>query len=341
MKKIFLLAAASLLLAACDKNEDNPESSYQAAKITAKIDDSTPSRAIDASWDADDVIGIHSIVGRDGENQVIGPYFNVKYTTENGDGNFTGHPLYFYKPMTLYAYYPFAEVGEADGPDNNGIIKANTLPGNQKEKEQRRIDFLWDSETGFTAKEPNVDFTFTHRMSQVTFTFRDTPSDDPKQRVLVENIRAYEIIGLGFEGTFDTYSGVCAINDPQANDSIVINTDKKGKRFYDDLKIADNEALDPIILFPQKPGNDKVKLRLYLDDLNNKDQIQTYTCTLTFGDGELKPGYSYRYTIRVTKVGLVVGEMSIEPWNVERDVKLTSTIDGAFDESEWPDEITD
>ena len=56
MKKIFLIAAASLTLVACDKNEDNPESSYQAAKITAKISDIATTRAVDASWDAGDVI---------------------------------------------------------------------------------------------------------------------------------------------------------------------------------------------------------------------------------------------------------------------------------------------
>ncbi|MDE5808493.1 MAG: fimbrillin family protein, partial [Muribaculaceae bacterium] len=98
MKKIYILALSALSLTACDNNDDNPESSYQAAKITAKIDNNTPTRASEASWDAGDVIGIHSIVGRDGENKVIGPYFNVEYKTEKGDGIFTGDSLYFYKP---------------------------------------------------------------------------------------------------------------------------------------------------------------------------------------------------------------------------------------------------
>ncbi len=333
MKKIFLLAAVSFLLAACDNNDDNPESSYQAAKITAKIDNNTPTRAREASWDPGDVIGIHSIVGRDGENKVIGPYFNEEYKTEKGDGTFTGDPLYFYKPMTLYAYHPFGKVGEADGPDADGIIKANTRPDNQKVKEQRRIDFLWASENGFTAKDPNVNFTFKHRMSQLTFKFLNTAVGDAKQQVLVENITAYEIIGLGFEGTFNTYTGECSINESAANDSIKIDKFKDGTTpFYKHIK--HDEFVDPIIMFPQKPGNDKVLLRLYLNELNNEEQLQTYTCTLTFGDGELKPGCHYKYTIRVSKVGLIVGEMSIEPWNVERDVKLTSTIDGAFEEFE-------
>ncbi len=333
MKKIFLLAAVSLTLAACDNNDDNPETSYQAAKITARIDNNNPTRASEASWDAGDVIGIHSIVGKDGESKVIGPYFNVEYKTEKGDGTFTGDPLYFYKPMTLYAYYPFGKVGEADGPDADGIITANTRPDNQKENEQRLIDFLWASENGFTAKDPNVNFTFTHRMSQLTFKFLNTAVGDAKQQVLVENITAYEIVGLGFDGTFNTYTGECAINDPAVNDSIKIEKFKDGTTpFYKHIK--HEEFLDPIIMFPQKPGNDKVILRLYLNELNNEEQLQTYTCTLTFGDGELKPGCNYKYTIRVSKVGLIVGEMSIEPWKVERDVKLTSTIDGAFEEFE-------
>ena len=335
MKKIFLLAAVSLTLVACDNNEEDPQSSYQAARITAKIDDRVPSRAIDTSWAPGDSIGIHSIVGLEGENQVIGPYFNVKYTTQNGDGKFTGDSLYFYKPMTLYAYYPFAKAGETGGLDNNGVIKADTRTANQMVKEQRYIDFLWDSENGFTAKNPNVNFTFTHQMSQLTFKFLNTAVGDSKQEVLVENITAYEIVGLGFDGTFNTYTGVCAINDPAVNDSIKIETFKDGTTpFY--KHIQHDEFLDPIIMFPQKPGNDKVILRLYLNELDNEEQIQTYTCTLTFGDGELKPGCNYKYTIRVSKVGLIVGEMSIEPWKVERDVKLTSTIDGAF--KEWEED---
>ncbi|MDE5773623.1 MAG: fimbrillin family protein [Muribaculaceae bacterium] len=339
MKKIYLLATAvAITLAACDKNEDNPQSAYQAAKITAKIADINATRAINTSWEAGDAIGIHSIVGRDGENRVIGPYFNVEYTTVKGDGIFTGDSLYFYKPMTLYAYYPFAKTGDANGIDDNGIIKANTRTDNQRVKEQRLIDFLWASENGFTARNPKVDFTFTHQMSQLTFKFLNTSVGDPLHEVLVENITAYELIGLGFDGSFNTYTGVCAINDPAVNDSIKIEKFKDGSTpFYKNIK--HDEFLDPIIMFPQKPGNDKVLLRLYLDELkgeNHEHQLQTYTCTLTFGDGELKPGCNYKYTIRVSKVGLIVGEMSIEPWKVERDVKLTSTIDGGF--VEWEDD---
>ncbi|MDE6371090.1 MAG: fimbrillin family protein, partial [Duncaniella sp.] len=224
-------------------------------------------------------------------------------------------------------YYPFTGV-EGTAPGTDGKITANTRPANQQAGKQPLIDFLWDSKTGvgkkdFSASNPNVNFVFSHQMCKLTFTFLDTPSTDLKYNVEVKDITAYELLGLGFDGTFDTATGVCSINDPEANDSIK----------FEGLKgtVQHNVELPSIIMFPQKPGNDKVKLRLYLDELNNESQLQTYTCSLTFGDGELKPGYSYKYTIKVTKVGLIVGQMSIEDWNLDRDVRLTATIDGAFD----------
>lgn len=165
----------TLALTACDNNEDNPGTSSTAAKIFATIGESTLSRAVDDSWNPNDRIGISSTVG-----DTPGPYINVKYTTENGDGIFTGKDLFFYTPMTLTAYYPF--TGEEDKvPGVGGIIKVNTLPENQTKENQPEIDFLWDSKTGvdkkdFSVTKPEVKFTFAHKMSKVSFTFL---SSDP------------------------------------------------------------------------------------------------------------------------------------------------------------------
>ncbi|MDE6371298.1 MAG: fimbrillin family protein, partial [Duncaniella sp.] len=93
MKKIFLLAVATLaLMASCDNN-DNPAASMDAAVITATIGECTPSRAVDTQWSRGDVIGISSIVGTE-EPIVVGPFINLKYTTQEADGKFTGTPLY-------------------------------------------------------------------------------------------------------------------------------------------------------------------------------------------------------------------------------------------------------
>lgn len=54
MKKIFIIAAAAIALAACDKNEDNPATSPVAAKIYATIGESVTSRVVDQKWNAGD-----------------------------------------------------------------------------------------------------------------------------------------------------------------------------------------------------------------------------------------------------------------------------------------------
>lgn len=319
MKKIYILAVAALALVACDSNDDNP---VTPAKITATIGESTDSRASDTSWTAGDQIGISSSVGAVG-----GPYVNVKYTTVSGDGKFIGTPLFFYKPMTLTAYYPFAgDENKVSGTD--GIIKASTTANYQTEAKQPDIDFLWDSQTGFTAKESNVNFKFSHKMSKLTFTFEDGPEvEDESGKIIatavdVSKMVRYELEGLVLDGTFNTATGVCVADNKnnEENDTLKINVSG----------VTSGTSYSPLILFPQKPGNSNVKLHIYTDELNSLNELQHYVCTLTFGDGELKPGNNYKYTIKVTKIGLIVGQMTIEKWNTEREVNVTATIAGGF-----------
>lgn len=316
MKKTVLLAVATLSLVACDNNDDNPTSPV-AVQISATIGESTLTRAGETSWTAGDQIGISSIVGT-----VVGPYINLEYTTKDGDGKFTGTPIYFYKPMTLTAYYPFTgEEGKA--PDTDGIITASTTADKQTPANQPNIDFLWDSQTGFTTSEPNVDFTFAHKMSKVTFTFQSS------EAVVVNNITiagpvnvsdmvSYAIKGLVLDGTFNTKTGVCTVKT-DASDSLAI-----------DVKdVKDNEAVQPIIVFPQTLKDGGIaKLHIYTDELNTPEHLQHYICTLTFSDGEIKPGCHYKYTIKVTKLGLIVGKMTIEPWEEAPDRFIIATIDG-------------
>lgn len=325
MKKIILIAAAAIALTACDKNDDNPVSSSLQVKISASIGESVASRASDTSWSIGDTIGISSTVG-----PLVAPYTNLKYTTRTGNGEFSGQPIYFYKPMVLTAYYPF--VGPEDSfPGNDGIIAAATTYDMQSKDKQPKIDFLWDSQSGITAAEHSVKFSFYHKMSKLTFAFIGSEAVEKEgvyiPEVKVSDIVAYEIEGLVLDGTFDTKTGTCAIkNDTEATNLKI--TQGKGS-------VIDGTALDPLIVFPQKPGNSNVKLHVYTDELNNESVLQHYICTLTFGDGELKPGNNYKYTVQITKVGLVLKKMTIEDWNLGRDVNLTATIDG-----EWkPDEI--
>lgn len=286
-------------MAACDNN-DNTDVTPVAARITATIGECTPSRAVDQSWSKGDQIGISSTVGTE-----AGPYINVQYTTNEGNGIFTGAPLFFYKPMTLTAYYPFAESLGADG-----IIEANTRPENQDQKQQPNIDFLWDSQTGFTATEPNVNFVFTHKMSKITFTFQSS------EAVVIDGITIagpvdvsdminYTIKDLGVEGTFNTATGVCAI-DESKHDGLEIT-------FAKETPGMKERSLPSIIVFPQSLKDGSVQLNITTDELNRPDALQHYNCNLSFSNGELKPGYHYKYTIKVTKIGLIVGKMTVTP----------------------------
>lgn len=320
MKKIILLTAVALALASCDNNDDNDNivPSQEQVRISATIGE--PSRAKDTSWSPGDSIGISSTVGTG-----VGPYTNVKYTTSGGEV-FEGIPLYFYNEMTLIAYYPF--TGSKDIAP--GFIPARTDAEAQTMENQPKIDFLWDSRTNkdkkdFSAVNNTVNFKFAHKMSKLTFAFIGSEAVYENEvliasEVKVSDIIKYEVEGLVMDGTFDTATGICATDTDAASENLIINVEKGS--------VEENQYLSPLIVFPQKPGNNSVKLHVYTDEIENSGVLQHYTCTLTFGDGELKPGNSYMYTVQVSKVGLKLGDMKIDDWNKEREVNLTATIDG-------------
>lgn len=314
MKKIFIIAAAALALAACDKNDDTQVSAPEAATVTATIGESTVTRVSESQWEAGDKIGISSTVGAVG-----GPYVNVGYTTDNGNGNFKGTPLFFYKPMTLTAYYPFAGT-EGTVPGTDGIITATTDA--RAQKNLAAIDFLWDQQSGFTADNRDVNFTFSHKMSKVTFTFikSDPVYKDNVQiseGVDVGNMVAYQIEKLILDGTFDTATGICAAGNTKGDLKIEFN---KGTA-------VSEKPMPSLIVFPQTLPEGSLTLRVFTDEIAGIDQHK-YKCSISFSNGEIKPGCHYNYSIQVTKYGLIVGNMSIEEWAKGTDRFQTATIDG-------------
>ncbi|MDE6647185.1 MAG: fimbrillin family protein, partial [Prevotella sp.] len=118
MKKIFLLAAAVMALAACN-NADNDVDGPVAAKVTATIGQSALTRASETLWANGDKIGITM-----GDR-----YTNVPYTTA-GNGVFTGAAMYFKnktEPVNFTAYYPYVGT-EGSVP---GLVEASTIADNQ------------------------------------------------------------------------------------------------------------------------------------------------------------------------------------------------------------------
>lgn len=287
MKKIFLLAAVTLALTAC--NNDNYDVSPVAAKISATIGESVTSRVSGSSWVEGDMIGITTTY-----NSQVGPFINMKYTTKGGDGAFEGNAIYIYNPMSLTAYYPFTD-SENKLPGSNGVISAVTDAANQTSTTQPLIDFLYAAKSDITSDEPRVVLDFSHKMSKLTFIFKDGTGAD------VSNITSYTIDGLVLSGTFDTATGVCAIKSDEAAAPLVMSVDG----------VQSGTEIDPVIIFPQSVPEMTVKLTI--TDADN----QIYSCFLNFTNNEIAAGKNYQYTITVNKTGLTVNESTIINWDKE------------------------
>lgn len=225
--------------------------------------------------------------------------------------------------MTLTAYYPFTGTpGTPPGPKADGVIEANTRIDNQKPETISGIDFLWDSQTGFTAADPNVNFKFAHKMSKVTFKFQNSPAVVIDDNIIagpvnVNDMVNFTINGLVLDGTFDTNTGLCSVKSDVEPEPLSISVEG----------VEHDVAVNPIILFPQTLAGGSIVLDIYTDELHNSSLLQHYKCNLSFSNGEIKPGYHYIYTIKVSKVGLIVGKMTVESWEVENRF-MTATIDG-------------
>ena len=292
MKKIFLLAAAVMALAACN-NADNDVDGPVAAKVTATIGQSALTRASETLWANGDKIGITM-----GDR-----YTNVPYTTA-GNGVFTGDTMYFKnktEPVTLTAYYPFAGT-KGTAP---GLIEASTIADNQTTDKQPEFDFLYARKENATGSEPNVNFTFSHRMSKLTLIFKNGNNGTD-----VGKLTSYQIDGLVLDGTFDTTTGVCAANNV-APESLSMAT----------TGVESGKQLPSLIVFPQATAGKTVTLKI--KDNENQD----YACTLNFGNDGIVSGNNYQFTITVNKTGLIVNTSTIIDWNKQESSADADAID--------------
>lgn len=292
MKKIFFLAAASLILTACDKNDDNPISSDTAVKISATIGGDYTTRAKDNQWSAGDKIGITATSGH-----AVGRFVNMKYEKSDAGNGFTGNPIYFYNPMTLSAYYPFyGEEGKAPGTEE-GIIERDTRAANQTSDNQPGIDFLYagDTEIDIIDNKPVINFSFNHKMSKLTLIF-----EKGNEGTDISKIVSYTIDGLVLDGTFDTVNGVCAVKEGAAAESLTINLSEA------DIVNKETVAVAPLIIFPQIV--EKVTIRIH------DNEEQDYVGTLSFDNNSIEEGKNYQFNITVSKTGLTVN-FGINDWD--------------------------
>lgn len=271
MNKFFLLAAVAISFTACNTEDNYIIDEPVAAHISATIGVNAASRASDESWDAGDNIGI----------TMNGRYLNMQYSTENGDGSFTGSTMFFRNKedkVTISAYYPFTGT-EGEMP---GAILVSTSSEHQTATEQAAIDFLYAVNENASGADPYVNLLFSHMMSKLTFIFVNGNEGTDASK-----ITSCEINGLILQGTFTPLTGECVVKADSPSSSLKLTpTEVNGK------------LLASAIIFPQTVSKLSLKIR------DNQDQ--DYAGELNLGTGGIVSGNNYQFTIKVKK-----SEMSI------------------------------
>ena len=290
MKQHYLVTAAvvaTLALAGCEKDEK--DNTPVAARFTASIDGQQISRAGGTAWTAGDQIGV---TGTSGTTE----YVNILYNAgeSQSDAPFTvvndENAIYFQNAgeVTFTAYYPFKGTEKIKPEKVTKTISA----ADQTTTGQPKIDYLYGKGTG-SKTSPTVTFTFTHRMSKLTLTFKK--GADTK----LSGMTAYTVKGLKMSGTFDPTTGTAAANAVPSTSLTMTPPD---------LSANPATYTASLILFPQAAAAGSVSVVVTLDG-------QKFTAPLAITDNELKAGNNYTFNVTVNKTGLSITPATIDPWD--------------------------
>ena len=237
-KSILFASMAALIMSSCSSNEFDFGGSDAGSKlqVSASIHE-LQTRAHETSWDANDAIGVS-----DADKNT-----NVKYVTTSGDGVFTSDNIIYLlgnESHNFTAYYPYNESVTAE----NKTIKFD-----------EPADYMYGTASA-TRQNPNAFFTFTHKMSELSFTVTDATSTNSSSAKAWTRADGNETSGS--EST--TASSTITLHDVVLNgtfntsDGTVTAGDKKG-----DLTISFTPGQkSSFILPPQsfKGGNVKISV---------------------------------------------------------------------------------
>lgn len=291
MKKVILLVAAVLVLAACSNDKENGiEKAPVAAKVMASIE-SLNTRAFNSTWDQDDAIGISC-------SSATTNYNNMKYVTALGDGNFEhadGESMGIFfqtanETVNFSAYYPFAGTNGTAA----GVISNVTTDDQTK---QKQFDFLFADNVTASRESYVVRFTgehpFNHKMCRLIVNLSTSADADFKAEDVFAG--SYSISGVKHSGSFNTATGeAVATGDASANWAITaVPTDDA----------ANATRTYSMIFYPQ---GENATLTFYATIAG-----QVYTCQI---NPNLTAGKSNAYTIITRKTGLKVSSCSINNW---------------------------
>ena len=308
--KIMMLAAATLVLAACSSEEDVIDNSTPVAiQINASIarqgeTRTTPNYATgETNWEAGDSIGIY-VCDSNGRVYV----FDKKYVTTEGDGTFTyggtEGEMYDFPVSTQYcqviAYYPFDRTEYDWKYDWSQYTTAvDTKVQTQK------LDFL-NAKIEPLKTTKTINFTFRHTMSQLVLKIKTDAFAGFAATDVTKG--AYFLSGLKHKGERDKARNYAQNMGSVENDWEFSSADANTP--VEDG--TDNVRTYRMILFPQDCSTNVITFKATIDGID-------YTCTL---NPNMKSGNSYTYTINIKKTGIEVSNCTIAGWtqNVDETV---------------------
>ena len=153
------LLIGGLSLSACSNEEIHMDDARVALQVTSGIQ----TRAYDATWEANDEIGIFGFTQGDAPAQA---YTNVRYVTTGGNGRFTPDGTTIYLPtdgssLDFVAYYPHTTDLE------NGIYTVDV----ENQSDLSTIDLMAAGTQTADRSKNTVAFNFEHKLSKIVFNF--------------------------------------------------------------------------------------------------------------------------------------------------------------------------
>ena len=275
-KKTFsTVALAALLLTACQNDEETMQTD---TRVALQVTSGIQTRAYDATWEANDPIGIF------GNTQTETPMEwsnNVQYVTATGDGTFAPAqgevPIYLPIDGTavdFVAYYPYtADLGE-----NNTYIVDVT-----DQSDQSAIDLMAAGKQTTDRISHSVAFNFVHKLSKIYLTFKAG-----------EDMTTADLAGMTVQLTGQQTQATFNVTQPESEVSVTT-----GNPVTLNLKTsADGTSAEGIVL----PSDNYSGMTLHLVLANNAGY---FNWDLNGSDAEkFEAGKKYVYDITVNKTRL-------------------------------------
>ena len=277
------VALAALLLTACQSEEENPQTD---TRVALQVTSGIQTRAYDATWEANDPIGIfgntHTETPMEWSN-------NVQYVTVTGDGTFAPAqdevPIYLPIDGTavdFVAYYPYTKT-LADGVYTVDVTDQSI---------QKNIDLMAAGVETTDRVSHSVAFNFVHKLSKIYLTFKAG-----------EDMTTADLAGMTVQLTGQQTAATFDVTQPESEVSVTA-----GNPFTLNLKTsADGTSAEGIVL----PSDDFNAMTLHLVLANNAGY---FNWDLNGSDAEkFEAGKKYVYDITVNKTRLSVTS-SITDW---------------------------